>query len=959
MEADPGIIEVPLEMNNFTEEVNSFSLEFYLDTLNINFIEVTDIVGFSSGNITANQEGNYLYINWFNINGYQPEGFVFNIKFDLSSNTNTYIDFVEESCEITYDLEPVPNIEYNNSFINTTDELPEPTLILSSFDTLPGQVSIPVEMLFFNSLISEFHLLIEIENESLDFIEISNLAYPLSIEDFEITQNENFITISWEADQDGFFPQNKIFDLNFNYLGGFDSQLNWDEDGSQLIWNEEPVENIIFVDGNIGQSFTSNQISLDNATVQPQTEFSLPLNFDGAEYEFTNEFSFILDYNSEQLDFMGITSQIVDITVTENENELILSWSGEPQDFTQASVAELQFYYDSEDNTTISFEPGSFVQSEDISYVPTNYSNGGISAIIPQDTIEIVSDSMYNNQNVTLPLTTTAIESVNELQFVISLTSNIELTNWAPMQLDGWELTENESEDQLTFSYSDESPIDVESGNLLLFEFYFSEGNSASLNFSDESFIIENDNEAVVSYIDGSISKASNNAQAVIENVSECENDLAHVPVNLFNAGSFKEILLRINFNDDAVQFSQEINVNDQLEGYSIEQGDGHVIFQWNADQEIELEGQLFELEFETSGTYSPISFGEGSQFYEEGGSSIPVDLINGEIDCDQFFTTLITNINGEGNVIVSSDGFVIEPDEGTTNQYTVDQGADLSLEAISFDGYSFLYWLVGNDTIYDNPYELTLNENLQVTATFTPNEYQLGVVDNPENGGNSFGEGSYYFDEQVTVEAYPFSGWSFNNWTNSDDQIVSENASYSFQMPSMDYVLIANYVLNSYSIELTANPSEGGVVLGQGNYLYNEEVTIEAVPNNDFSFINWTTETGIVVSNQPVHAFTMPYNNLLYVANFETDVSAGQMEQQLDVEIYPNPSHDILFIRYDHIDEINKITILNMRGKPVDFYSNKNETLIKIDVSGLSKGLYIVKIENERQAIFRKIIIN
>jgi hypothetical protein len=70
------------------------------------------------------------------------------------------------------------------------------------------------------------------------------------------------------------------------------------------------------------------------------------------------------------------------------------------------------------------------------------------------------------------------------------------------------------------------------------------------------------------------------------------------------------------------------------------------------------------------------------------------------------------------------------------------------------------------------------------------------------------------------------------------------------------------------YTIEVSANPPEGGTVTGGGLYAENESVTVTATPNPGFGFVNWT-EGATVVSTNKTFTFTATANRTL-VANFK-----------------------------------------------------------------------------------------
>ena len=69
--------------------------------------------------------------------------------------------------------------------------------------------------------------------------------------------------------------------------------------------------------------------------------------------------------------------------------------------------------------------------------------------------------------------------------------------------------------------------------------------------------------------------------------------------------------------------------------------------------------------------------------------------------------------------------------------------------------------------------------------------------------------------------------------------------------------------------IQLSCNPSEGGIVTGAGTYEVGESCTAIAEANPGFTFVNWT-ENGNQVSSEPSYTFTVTVERSL-VANFSS----------------------------------------------------------------------------------------
>ena len=122
-----------------------------------------------------------------------------------------------------------------------------------------------------------------------------------------------------------------------------------------------------------------------------------------------------------------------------------------------------------------------------------------------------------------------------------------------------------------------------------------------------------------------------------------------------------------------------------------------------------------------------------------------------------------------------------------------------------------------------------------------------------------------YNHGDQVTVTATANTGYTFINWT-EDGEEVSTDEAYTFTAES-ERNLRANFELNHYTVFVAADPWEGGIADGAGNYPYGIATTVTATPCISYAFINWT-EDAQALSFDPGYTFIITENRNL-TANF------------------------------------------------------------------------------------------
>jgi uncharacterized repeat protein (TIGR02543 family) len=140
-----------------------------------------------------------------------------------------------------------------------------------------------------------------------------------------------------------------------------------------------------------------------------------------------------------------------------------------------------------------------------------------------------------------------------------------------------------------------------------------------------------------------------------------------------------------------------------------------------------------------------------------------------------------------------------------------------------------------------------------------------------PQAGGTTTGAGFFAQGSVAAVSATPNTGFTFTSWTDGGT-VVSTSPSFSFTMAG-NRNLVANFaavVVGKFAVVLTANPALGGVTFGSGSYDAGSTVTIVAVPNTGYSFVNWT---GDETSTSASLKFVINANRKV-VANFKLDAT-------------------------------------------------------------------------------------
>ena len=276
-----------------------------------------------------------------------------------------------------------------------------------------------------------------------------------------------------------------------------------------------------------------------------------------------------------------------------------------------------------------------------------------------------------------------------------------------------------------------------------------------------------------------------------------------------------------------------------------------------------------------------------------------------------------------------------------TSGGGTYNHGQSCTVIATSADGYTFMNWTENGSVVStDANYTFVVTSNRSLVANFEeqlPDTYNINVSPNPNIGGTVTGGGTYAGGQQCTVTATANTGYTFVNWT-ENGEVVTTNASYTFIVEG-NRTLVANFTLNNYTISVTSDPAEGGIVTGAGNYVHGATCTLTATANENYEFINWTKD-GVEVSTDATFSFIVTASEA-YVAHFNFDDYV--IENASRCQIYPNPFTDVLRITTDNTT--HSISVYDLYGRLLK-KQEVSSTQFELDLSEFSAGAYLLQVD-------------
>ena len=190
--------------------------------------------------------------------------------------------------------------------------------------------------------------------------------------------------------------------------------------------------------------------------------------------------------------------------------------------------------------------------------------------------------------------------------------------------------------------------------------------------------------------------------------------------------------------------------------------------------------------------------------------------------------------------------------------------GSSATVSATASPGYKFSKWLVNGVSVSTRAsYTFTVAGDRALVAKFKP-VYTMVVTPDPPDGGEVEADPVYESGELAKLKAKPNPGYCFVNWT-QNGVTVSTATNYQFNVTG-NRELVGHFALG-HRIDASVYLDIGGTVTGGGVWAAGETVTVEAIANPGYVFLNWT-EASNQVSTAASYTFTADANRTL-VANF------------------------------------------------------------------------------------------
>lgn len=147
---------------------------------------------------------------------------------------------------------------------------------------------------------------------------------------------------------------------------------------------------------------------------------------------------------------------------------------------------------------------------------------------------------------------------------------------------------------------------------------------------------------------------------------------------------------------------------------------------------------------------------------------------------------------------------------------------------------------------------------------------YKLTLKAQPADAATVSGGGLYVVNANVSVKAVAkSSNWLFKNWTDADGKVVSAKSSFTHRKLNSNETLTANYESQKTS-RLTIAYDPSSIKTSEvKEYAVGVPYYTQASTYSDYTFVNWTTSDGTVISTNRAVSYTVTENDETITAHY------------------------------------------------------------------------------------------
>ena len=318
------------------------------------------------------------------------------------------------------------------------------------------------------------------------------------------------------------------------------------------------------------------------------------------------------------------------------------------------------------------------------------------------------------------------------------------------------------------------------------------------------------------------------------------------------------------------------------------------------------------------------------------------------------YTVTFSTEGEGENKLTATRNG------EPFTSGSPAHEGDKIVITAQPAEGYQIDKWLIGKEEIEFTPYtgqttfECTVGTaDVLIKATFAKKSYTVTFSTEGEGenkltatrNGEPFTSGSPAHEgDKIVITAQPAEGYQIDKWLIGKEEIeftpYTGQTTFECTVGTADVLIKATFAKKTYAVTLTYN-EHGTISIVEPVDLetvpYGTTLTVQATGKNAQCELTALTANGEdILSSKKFTVKEATEVQATFVDHTSVETIGGHA-----VRIYPNPAQT--FVLIEGLQPASQVSLYSMNGKQLYTGQTDQQGTLRIDLTALSDGVYLL----------------
>lgn len=525
-------------------------------------------------------------------------------------------------------------------FVTAVTQAQTLSVVVGDVEVPAGSIEVP---LYFNGFtgsntISSITLTLSFEGNLLDFTGITIDPSSSFASGWQInTSIPGEANLTYVAPNGVSYPANgKMLDLNFEYSGGFYTDIIIDE--LQVTHLLTPINGIGTLDGSVTQETpTDGMVTMGSSSAFAGNDVAIPVHVEGAAFLDMASLTLLVEYNPTMLTYVSVSNSELGpgLVGAAADGLLTITWNGASVNFeTGKDIFDLNFVYNGGGTAALTFMPGCEVSNSALELQSVSYTDGEITAQSSPVTVTLGNETAALEEDVAVPVTlaggSVGITSIT--QKIGYDAKKLSYLNIAPGTLTG--ISAAAANGVLTITWTDNANTGSLDGKLFDINFKYNGIGSSALTFEAGCEITKGLILVSASYINGSVAQATPfNGKVTVANVSAYQGQVVDVPVT-FSGFNTEAGSVQLNLKRDQSKLVYT-GFTSSLTGATCASVGETVTFAWTKGTllPVDLNTQTLTLHFTYNAvTMAPILFSTGTQIGDADLKVLNTEYVDGSV---------------------------------------------------------------------------------------------------------------------------------------------------------------------------------------------------------------------------------------------------------------------------------------------------------------------------------------